>query len=82
MTDSFRFELNHDGVAELLKGVEVQADLLARGERIAAAAGPGHEVESFVGRNRARVTVRTETFEAMAAEAEDRNLTRAFGAGR
>lgn len=75
--------LNHAGVAELLKGPEIQADLTARGQRIADAAGDGVEVEvPFVGQNRARVTVRTATFEAMVNEAEDRTLTRAIDAGR
>jgi hypothetical protein len=81
MADKIRFELNRDAVSELLKNV-VQGELLARGRSIAAAAGPGHEVELFVGRTRARVTVRTDTFAARLAESRDRNLTRALDAGR
>lgn len=47
-----------------------------------AAAGPGHRMESSVGRNRARVAVITDTPAAMVEEARHRNLTRAFGAAR
>lgn len=77
-----RVVLNHDGIAELLKSAEVQADLEERGKRIAAAAGDGVEVERFVGQARARVIVRTATTEARLAEASDRALTRAIDAGR
>jgi len=79
---SVRIRLNSDGVRELLQSPEVQADLRARAERIAAAAGPGHVVETSVGSTRARAVVITSTFDAMLAEARDRNLTRAISAGR
>jgi hypothetical protein len=60
----------------------VQGDLRGRASRIATAAGDGHEVELAVGRVRARASVRTATFEAMRAEAENRTLSRAIDAGR
>ena len=82
MPSQIRFKLNRAGVRALLRGPAVQADLRRRGNAIASAAGPGHRVDSEVGRNRARVEVVTETFEAMRKEARDRNLTRAFGHGR
>lgn len=66
----------------LLQSEEVAAELEVRAQAIAATAGPGHEVETYVGRNRVRVTVRTETREAMLAEAQDRTLTNALDAGR
>jgi hypothetical protein len=77
-----RVELNSAGVAELLKSPEVQADLRRRGDAIALVAGPGHEVSLHVESRRASVIVFTESPEAMAAEAEDRNLTRSLDAGR
>ena len=45
------------------------------GRRIADGAGPGHEVLTEVGPNRVRVEVRTDTFDAMRAEATQRTLT-------
>lgn len=74
--------VNRQAVRALLKSPEIRADLERRGRRIAEAAGPGHESETFVGRSRVRVTVRTETFEAMHAEATTRDLSRAIDAGR
>lgn len=70
------------GFREILRSPRVLADLEARGQRIAAAAGPGVGVQARVGSNRARVTVATETREAAEAEAVDKSLTRAIGAGR
>jgi len=77
-----RFELNRNGIRELLRSDEVLADLERRGHAIATTAGPGHRVESEKGPNRARVAVITDTIPAMIAEARDRRLTRAIDAGR
>lgn len=77
-----RVQLNRAAVRQLLRSTEVQADLKRRGEAIAAVAGPGHEVVSTVGRNRARTTVRTVTPQASIAEQAHKNLTNALKAGR
>lgn len=82
MASGTRFELNHDGVRELLQSPGVLADLAARAGRVAAAAGPGMEVSTFIGRNRARVSVITATTEARLAEAHHRTLTSAIDAAR
>lgn len=81
-TSSVRIQLRSAGVRELLRSGDVESYLVGRGRAIAAAAGPGHEVQPWVGRNRARVTVRTATYEARKAEAVDHALTKAIGAGR
>lgn len=77
-----RLVVHHDAIAELLKSAEVQADLERRGRQIAAAAGEGMEVETRVGRTRARTSVFTATEDAIIAEATRRDLTRAIDAGR
>ena len=82
MAQSVRVVINSAGVKDLLQSVEVQRDLRARAERIAAAAGDGMTAELGVGKNRARAQVYTETIDAMRAEADDRALTRAIDAGR
>ena len=74
--------INQAAARELLQSAEVQAELERRGHAIADAAGEGFEVESFVGRRRARVTVRTATYAARKAEATTRALTNALDAGR
>jgi hypothetical protein len=77
-----KVKMNKEGVRALLKEPGVVADLQRRGHNIAAAAGPGHEVQTFIGKNRARVTVRTATDAARRGEAKYRYLTRALEAGR
>lgn len=74
--------INRAGIVELLKDPGVQADLRRRGERVAAAAGPGHRVESAVGKKRARSAVIIDDWRAARNEAKNRTLTTAFGAAR
>lgn len=69
------------GTRALLRDPKV-FELKRRADQIAAAAGPGHDVEISVGRNRAHADIATDTFEARAAEARNRSLTRAIDAGR
>ncbi len=77
-----RIELNSPGVAALLKGPEVTADIDRRVRAVAAAAGAGMEASTLVGATRARGSVITGTRDARVAEATDRALTRALDAGR
>lgn len=70
------------GFRTILRSRAVLADLTGRGRSIAARAGEGFGYQANVGANRARVTVATETREAARAEATDKALTRAIGAGR
>jgi hypothetical protein len=76
-----RIVLNPEGVRQLLKDPGVLAELERRGRAIASAAGEGMEVQSHVGANRVRVTVRTATVDAQLREATQRVLTNAIGAG-
>lgn len=77
-----KITLNNAGIAALLRSSEVSDELERRGKAMADAAGPGHSVRRFQGRDRVRVHVATESPEAMEAEATDRTLTRAIDAGR
>lgn len=77
-----KVKLNRKGMAALLKEPGVLADLERRARQIADAAGEGHDAGGQIGKNRARASVITTTYDAMRAEATDRNLTRAFDAGR
>jgi hypothetical protein len=84
MASTVRIEITPGAITALLKGPEVQADLRARVERIAAAAGDSedYEVDTRVGATRARASVRTASYAAMRDEAKNRTLTRALDAGR
>ncbi len=77
-----KFKLRRAGVRELLRSEGVLRDLERRARDVAAQAGPGHVVDSKIGRNRARVAVLAVTADARLAEATDRNLTRAINAAR
>ena len=71
--------MNGKGVRELLRSSDVAKILRGHADRIAGRAGPGHEVEVDVGRNRARAVVITATPDAIRSEATHRTLTRAVG---
>lgn len=80
-----RVEINVAGFNEFRKQPALQADLLARGERIARKAGGSPDFETRVYpdmRTRARVTVGTATTQGRIKEAAHRSLTRAIDAGR
>jgi len=82
MVAGVRIVLNHKGIEELLKSPEVQADLKRRADAIANAAGPGMNASVMVGKNTARASVNTGTFDAILAETYHKALTRAIDAGR
>lgn len=82
MAKSIRVVMSNRGAVILLKAAGVQADLRARAQRIADAAGAGHVVYTKVGKTRIRATVVTDTYAARKREARDRNLTRAIDAAR
>lgn len=84
MVTKVRISRNSSGFRELMSSAEMQADLEARAERIATAAGgaPDFEAEVSVGRDRAHAFVKTANNEGRRAEAERRALTRAIDAGR
>lgn len=69
-------------IGAILKSAKVQAELKARADRIAAAAGEGMVATVQVGKNRARASVITATRKARENEARNRSLTRALDAGR
>jgi hypothetical protein len=77
-----RIELTRSGPRQLRQLPAVQAEMARRAQKIAAAAGPGMEATSMVGRTRARASVITATGEARRNEATSRSLTRAIDAGR
>lgn len=73
---NFHFELNHAGVRELLQSQEMQDVLVDFAGQVANRAGDGYSV--YVGTNRANVSVRTETEEAMADNLDHNTLEKAI----
>lgn len=77
-----KIKLNYKAFRELRKSPEVVEDLNERAMRIRAACGDGFVVEVAPSRNRARVTIQTDTFEAKRKNAVDQTLIRNLDRGR
>lgn len=76
-----QLKFNGKAIEDLLKSPEIMAVLRTEGEAILSRTGTeDFELQEYVGRNRARVTVRTSTFRGRQREAQHRTLTNAVGA--
>lgn len=82
MARNSRVRMNPAGSRALLRSPEVVEELERRAMRIADAAGEGMDIDIEIGPERARVSVRTATRDAVLAEHENRALTHALDAGR
>ena len=82
MVATVRVEVDRRAVGQFLKSDDVARITAQSGRRIQRQAGPGFEVQTTVGRTRARTAVIAVTYEARLAEARDRRLSGAIGAGR
>jgi hypothetical protein len=83
MAGNFRLKIDVDGFNEVRRESALQEHLHQMGESAASAAGgePDFIVVDSPSKTRARVVVITATPKGMRAEATDRALSRAFGAG-
>ena len=59
-----KFELNRAGVAELLKGQEMQDLLTEKAAEIQGRCGDGYEHDVYVGKTRANAMVQATTYQA------------------
>lgn len=82
MASTVKVKLVKNAAAKLMKSPGVTADIKARVERVAAAAGEGYEASVVEGKNRAHGSVITASYAAMRREARDHTLIRALDAGR
>lgn len=81
MATKVKIELNSDGIRELLMSAPIAAECEKAANEIAARAGDGFEVlpmrKQGFGGGRIGYAVRTESYEACIAEAEDKVLSKA-----
>lgn len=82
MAKKIKIELNIAGFNAIRRSPEVRADLKRRANAIAAQAGEGFEVIETDNSSRSGAMVVAATREARMAEATDKALTKAIGAGR
>lgn len=74
--DNFKFELNRDGVRQLMQSSEMQAVLKTYATSIQNRAGEGYDV--YVGKTRANVSVRTRDDKAVQDNLEKNTLLRSL----
>lgn len=77
-----KFELNREGVRELLRSSEAMNVCRGYADQIRSRAGDGYEVTTFTGRNRANASVHAETYEARKDNYDNNTLLKAMGGGR
>lgn len=75
---SKKFELNYSGVAELMKSSVMIEVLRDKARGIQEAAGDGYKVTSYVGKNRANVSVKTKTKKAIRDNNKNNTLLKAM----
>ena len=62
--NKFKFELDRDGVSDLLRGQAMQELLGNKARSAAASCGAGYEADVYVGKNRANASISAETYQA------------------
>lgn len=77
----FRFELDREGVRELLLSDEMAEVCESHAREIQQRAGDGYELSVYKGRNRVNASVHAETDEALHDNYENNTLLKALGGG-
>lgn len=72
------FKLNRVGVAELMKSPEMVALLKEKAKAVQEKAESGYEVSSYIGKNRANVSIKTKTKKAMRDNKKNNTLLKAL----
>lgn len=75
---SSKFVLNYSGVAELMKSPAMVDLLREKAKSIQDKAGDGYEISSFVGKNRANVSVKTKSRKAIKDNNKNNTLLKAM----
>lgn len=75
---SSKFVLNYSGVAELMKSPAMVNLLREKAKSIQDKAGDGYEISSFVGKNRANVSVKTKSRKAIRDNNKNNTLLKAM----
>ena len=77
MAKKVEFELNSDGVRQLLKSAEMKRVCQTHAQRIANRAGTGYEVDTYTGSNRVNASVSTATADAYRDNLKNNTLLKA-----
>lgn len=82
MSNHYKFELNKEGVRQLLSGSKMQNIISAYGERVQKAAGEEYEMQAKANKDRCFVKVRPATPHAYYSERKHNTLLKALGSAR
>lgn len=74
-----KFELNREGVRELLQSPEVLAVCEEYASNAVAQLGEGYEASTYVGKNRVNASVIATTFKARKENSETNSILKAVG---
>lgn len=77
--NDFKFELNSEGVKDLLRSDEMTGALNELALKVRNSAGDGYEISEYIGKNRANVSVRAETKKAKRDNLKNNTLLKALG---
>lgn len=73
-----RFKLNRKGVRELMQSDEMMAVLKEHGDATLAGLGEGYKLSDYVGKTRANVSVKAESFKARRDNAKNNTILKAL----
>lgn len=74
-----KFELNREGVRELLRSGEMMNVCRGYADRAAAVCGDGYSVNTYTGRNRVNAEIKAETFKARKDNLENNTILKSLG---
>lgn len=75
---SVKIVLDRAGVRELLKSEEIMSVCIEQGQNMLERLGPGYEKDSFVGKNRVNVEVRTSDITGIMDNLQNNSLLKAI----
>jgi len=75
----FKFELNKDGVRELLQSSEMMAICEGYAQNAVAVLGDGYEASTYVGKTRVNASVIATTYAAKKENSETNSILKAVG---
>ena len=76
--NSLKVKLNSSGVREMLKSAEMQSLLAERAQEITNRLGDGYTTDSYVGKNRANVSIHPKTAKAFRETYKENSILKAL----
>lgn len=76
---NLKVKLISSGVRAMLKSSEMQAVLKDQADAIVQRCGDGYEIDPYIGKRRANVSIRTKTAEAVKDNSENNTLLKSLG---